>query len=679
MQKRHNFILFTILAAVAVAVLAWGCSASHSDTNPGFGGSGGSGSANGPSSGTGEGGCLLNCETTSSTGGGGNNPGGVIVIAPANPSIVVQNGMIPTVALKATLGNLDVTAQVVWTYERPDVGDVKASAFTPTGLVGGTGKLTANLAKATGATTVSVVIKKVVNTGGLSDAQIMALDNAADPDPNGGLNIVYPLPETVFPLGVLAPEVQWNSANPGDFYKLAFSEKYYQYSEYFNTPSPARHTVAEDDWKSIENSGTGAQSDPVMMSLSRFSGGKAYKPDQMALHVAQGRLHGSVYYWELPDQCGNGNGRVLRIKPDSPNVDEFYSPGQCYGCHTVSRDGKTMAATFDNGVPFPQKTIDLSADPAQLGPLQNGLGGTFMAFNDKGDKLLASNDSASNPSGSVLRIADSTNGNILNPNALGTGCGEPAWSPDGKKIAGICNLGGGGWIFDATQGDLTIADVAADGVSVSNTKVIVPKGGGSGRPAYPSFSPGSEWLAFGRPTAGSRSTGNGDLWLASTDGANVKQLAAASNGNQSYNPVFAPLRAGGFFWLVYISRRDYGNEMVGANRQQLWVTAIDDPPSAGDPSHPPFYMRGQEMCGKSENAYYALDPCKAVGADCLSGVDCCNGQCVKDPNTNKYVCGDPPPPGQCSGDGNACKVDADCCNSPTVACIDGFCQVPPPK
>ncbi len=58
---------------------------------------------------------------------------------------------------------------------------------------------------------------------------------------------------------------------------------------------------------------------------------------------------------------------------------------------------------------------------------------------------------------------------------------------------------------------------------------------------------------------------------------------------------------------------------------RLWR---DDPPTSSDPSHPPFYMRGQEMCGRSENAYYALDPCKASGGSCTSGVDCCGGQCI---------------------------------------------------
>jgi len=288
----------------------------------------------------------------------------------------------------------------------------------------------------------------------------------------------------------------------------------------------------------------------------------------------------------------------------------------------------------------------------------------------------------SNDGGSVdqLRIIDSVTSAVLNPNALGDHCAEPAWSPDGKHIAAICGVSSPGWAFDSFSGNLVLADVAADGFTVSNQQTIVPQGA-PGRPAYPSFTPGSEWIAFGRPTYGSRSIENGTLWLTDLTGAQTKQLTNLGSDNtgldnRSFNPVFAPLRAGGYFWLVFISRRDYGNRLVGANRQQLWVGAITDPPTDADPSQRAFYLRGQEDCGKSENAYFALEPCKQIGEPCTSGVDCCEGTCIKDPTTMEYVCGAPE---ECAQDGNACVTTADCCDAPVSTCVDGFCQKPPPE
>ena len=140
------------------------------------------------------------------------------------------------------------------------------------------------------------------------------------------------------------------------------------------------------------------------------------------------------------------------------------------------------------------------------------LRGTFSAFNDKGDRIIVSNDDASGVN-RLLTIVDANTGGALAGNVMGTGCGEPAWSPDGTKLAAICGLGPGGWIFDSYQGHLATADVAADGFTVSNVQAIVPQGGEPGRSAYPSFAPGSELIAYGRPTQGSRSTGDGTLWL----------------------------------------------------------------------------------------------------------------------------------------------------------------------
>ncbi|MEZ4306548.1 MAG: hypothetical protein R3F14_00660 [Polyangiaceae bacterium] len=686
MRKLGTILLLAMLAFWGA--VAAGCGATNTGDSAGSAGSttAGAGGTGGTTGQGGEAGCgFLDCTTSAGVGG---DITGQIVLDPQNPVVTITNGNILTIPFTAKFNNVDVTDKVVWVFDKPEVGDIDVNAsFVPTGIVGGQGNLKAQYSNAEGSTTVTVFIKKTVNAGGIPQNVIDALDA-----PSGGadaaLSIAYPYPKTHFPLGVLSPEIQWFGGNPGDTFKLRVTEKYYDYTEYFTTSPPGRHIIPQVDWDAIEKAGSGVNSDPVTVALNRYSNGTAFQPELNTWHIAQGKLKGNIYYWELPGNCNNGNfnGRILRIKPDAEQVDEFFFPGVCWGCHTVSRDGTRMMATLESGSPFPQITIDLTQEPGVYGEIKypgTPIGGTFSAYNDKGDKAIVSNDGAGN--NERLRIVDTASGATLNDNALGNGCGEPAWSPTGKKLAAICGMGAGGWQFDAYQGYLTTADVADDGITVSNITTLVPQAGGQGRPAYPSFSPGGDYIAFGRPTAGSRTTGDGDLWIVDTNnGAEVKKLAIASSDNRSFNPVFSPLRAGGFYWLVFVSRRDYGNRLIGANRQQLWITAVDDPPTAGDPSHPPFYVRGQEDCGLSENAYFALPPCKKNGDSCESGVDCCNGQCVKDPNSGMYVCGDPPPPGECVEDGNACEADADCCNfvpenpSGSSQCVDGFCTPPVP-
>jgi len=667
------------LATFGVAIIVFGCGGggSPNDAESAFKGTTGSGTggSGGGSVLSGEGGCLFDCsgptEPTKQK----------LVLTPPNPTLTALGGNLQTQSFKVeTQDGLDVTPSVTWVYDRPDIGDMAGATFSPTGVVGGVGTLKARFQNLEAETTVTVDVETETNVAGLDATQKAAFDAPSGPDPS--IEILYPYNETVFPLGVLAPELQWNGANVGDIYRLRISEKHLKHVVYFKAGAPARHLLDQKDWEHIAASGTGSKSDPVTVELSRLSSGVAYAPVMQTWHVAQGKVRGVVYYWELPDACGgNPSGRILKIKPDSATPEEFFQPGACWGCHTVSRDGKTMMATVDAFGPFPQVTLDLTKTPVGYGTITQtkGLRGTFGAFNATGDKLLLSDDYVQTPNANkLLRVVDAATGEIKNANAMGAGCLEPAWSPDGKTVAAICGATGNKWGFDSPGGDLSVGSVAADGITIENVKTIVPQAGGQGRPAYPSFTSDSAYIAFGRPTNGSRSSMDGTLWLVKPDGSEAKKLAAAGSDNQSFNPVFAPQRAGGYYWLVFISRRDYGNTLVNTNRQQLWMTAIDDPPSAADPSHPPFYMRGQEGCGKSENAYMAKEPCKPKGEGCVTGADCCEGQCLKDPTTNQYVCGDPPPPGTCSASGNACLSQADCCN-PMDECIDGYCLPKPPK
>lgn len=676
MRKRFAYLGF--VSTLAAGFAAYGCSGviDRANFTGGAGGEGNWGNTGGNAGNGGEGGCFFNC-----SGGGGSNPNvQQLIITPTDPVLNVIDANIPTQGFTVkTQNGTDVTASVQWVYERPDIGDMAAGAtFTPTGKVGGVGTLTAKFQMSEASTKVTVLVKTTSNSAGIGPAEMAAFDNptlGAEPG-----TIVYPYNETVFPLGVLAPEVQINNAQNA-VYRMKVKEKYLEYVSYFSATAPVRYLMEQAAWENIGASGSGSISDPLTVEISHLQGGQAYSPLTQTWHIAQGKVRGAVYYWELPDACGGAaDGKILKIKPDSATPEEFFSPGKCWGCHTVSRDGRTMMANVDPPFPFPQVTIDLTQMPAQYGSLTeaNGLTGTFGAFNNDGTKLILSNDqSGVNNANKVLRIVDAANGSVLNGNAMGNGCLEPAWSPDGKKLAAICGASTSNWGFDSPSGNLVTADVAPDGFTTSNNQTIVSQAGGQGRPAYPSFTSDSAYIAYGRPTSGSRSTGQGNLWLVGTDGSNPKLLNAASNDNASFNPVFAPQRAGGYYWLVFISRRDYGNSLVGANRQQLWMTAIDDPPTAADPSHPPFYMRGQEACGKSENAYMAKEPCKENGESCVTGADCCGGQCVNN-GSGVYVCGEPPPPGTCSQIGNSCTTAADCCDA-GVQCLDGFCQFPVPK
>ena len=60
-----------------------------------------------------------------------------------------------------------------------------------------------------------------------------------------------------------------------------------------------------------------------------------------------------------------------------------------------------------------------------------------------------------------------------------------------------------------------------------------------------------------------------------------------------------------------------------------WIcSAIDLNLTPGkDPSHPAFYLDGQEALAGNMRAFWVLDPCAPQGGGCASGDECCSGYC----------------------------------------------------
>ena len=174
----------------------------------------------------------------------------------------------------------------------------------------------------------------------------------------------------------------------------------------------------------------------------------------------------------------------------------------------------------------------------------------------------------------------------------------------------------------------------------------------------------------------------------------------------NYEPTVLPVAVGGYYWVVFTSRRAYGNFIwhgkgsvtdtdtgdlpfdnttdqgkIKGYRKKLWVAAIDINGQAGlDISHPAFLLEGQETEAGNMRGFWALDPCKADGAGCEGGDECCNGFCRATDDGDggtKNAC--VAPPTGCANDNEKWTVSADCCTSPTgTSCINGFCAAPTP-
>jgi hypothetical protein len=262
-------------------------------------------------------------------------------------------------------------------------------------------------------------------------------------------------------------------------------------------------------------------------------------------------------------------------------------------------------------------------------------------------------------------------------------------------------------------------DGKASPPAFSNLKDVVTGAGAGKAVAWPTFLPDSKAVLFHQGDSLDSDTFQGDfsplgpqyaeLQLVELDSKTVKPLNAlngrdasgqsylpygdAAEGRQNYEPSVLPVPVGGYYWVLFTSRRTYGNtisptsndppgndpfgsENAPSARKKIWIAAIDiEHAGKTDPSHPAFFLPGQELRTANMRAFAALAPCKADNASCETGADCCGGYCRE---TSRAADGTPvlacvpPPMNTCSEHQEPCKAATDCCN-PADQCIANRC------
>jgi hypothetical protein len=164
--------------------------------------------------------------------------------------------------------------------------------------------------------------------------------------------------------------------------------------------------------------------------------------------------------------------------------------------------------------------------------------------------------------------------------------------------------------------------------------------------------------------------------------------------NLNYEPTVNPVASGGYAWVVFTSRRMYGNEAVippfcsdprgvdlvqNITTKKLWVAALDLSAQPGtDSSHLAFYLPAQELLAGNARGFCVLDPCKPDGDTCSTGDQCCSGYCEPNGRGGALICSNTPPNNNCSQPQEKCTTAGDCCDK-TRLCINGFCAQKPPQ
>jgi len=610
-----------------------------------------------------------------------------IAIDPPTASLTVESGAAVKQPFKAIATFADNTTQelttgVSWTATNLQVGNVAPNGeYTTTGNLGGVVTVNASFQGQKAKASLSVKLHLVENPSSVPAGIVAQLKAATTKD--AAVQWAYPYDGTVFPRGLAAPKLMWNNGGAADTYYVHVTSATFDLEAFTTVPPPSRYSFTPATWQKFVESSSGA----AELTVARHTGTAATIAVQHKWTIAPASMRGTIYYW------ANNVGRVMRIKPGAAAPDDFSAgtfgalpASSCtMTCHTVSADGSTLVSGGDTlGGSYDLLTNKPIFDTGgEAGSAQKRIWSN-PALSPNGKYLVQNASPLPGPPGAMDGLWNTANGTrVPGSNLDGVKMGMPNFAPDGSKIAYVGVTGGN---VDA----LTVVDFDMKTVKAGASKLLVTKGAGAGI-AWPSITPDAKWVIYHRGPLDTRD-GLADLFLASTITPNQEIRLAKLNGDgypfaagardlsYNYEPTFAPVPSGGFFWVVFTSRRTYGNQLVGNKDQvkQLWVAAIDLNPAPGaDPSHPAFLLEGQDQASVNMRGFWALDPCKGDGQGCASGTECCGGYCDGKGADGGLVCASS---GACSQDGDHCETTADCCNAPTgTTCINKVCAEPGPK
>ncbi|MEI9937107.1 MAG: PA14 domain-containing protein [Pseudomonadota bacterium] len=246
----------------------------------------------------------------------------------------------------------------VWTLDRLDIATIddtgKVTMISP---VAGPITVTAYLGQlsASGVLNVKVAIadNSAAPTG--SVAQFDLAPAGADP----GV-VLYPYDQTVLPIGLRAPVVQWDpQASPASAVRVSVSypatgASIFDWSAIMPESNPARATISTQIWKYFEQT---AKGQAARLSVQRIIGGQPKLAMTRTINFSTTPVRGKIYYTQYHR---NGDQNEMVADPGSEDAARpaFGTADGCPVCHTISANGKVFATSsrvgyYDNNLSSP--------------------------------------------------------------------------------------------------------------------------------------------------------------------------------------------------------------------------------------------------------------------------------------------------------------------------------------
>ncbi len=458
------------------------------------------------------------------------------------------------------------------------------------------------------------------------------------------------------------------------------------------------HSLSADGAKLITNGGVGGSHSVVVNTSKRYDVSGGVAPSPPVLDV----FSGNQFTW--------GGSRT---------------DGSLYMTHGGGADPEFLAPTapsklFNPSTPGTAKTVagwpnDVQAVTPRFSP-----DGAKLAFGFWGGSALSKAPSgtlSSDTSGKSLVVTDfgcntGCTGAFAMSNARNVTpgfteqVGWPSFVPDGSAViyqrqivpstAYINHDPSTINSINGAQADLWISSVPANATTTVIPTKLNALNGLNPPPLVTSYLPTTSRTVSPPPPFHS---GNLDIPFSQADNCSNTSTAHSVYDTQlNYLPTSNPTEAGGVNWVLFTSRRMYGN-LAYANpwdaestepctsglipTKKLWVAAIDKTwtPGSTEPSHPAFYLPGQELAAKNSAAEWVNSPCAPVGTTCNTADDCCAGTGPIPTTTCKITTAPSTKTcqnitGACVASGGVCNMagaPGDCCTGLTCPAVGGTC------
>lgn len=619
-------------------------------------------------------------------------------IDPPLAELLSTNGSTPTQSFVAIVTYSDGTEAPArgpsFDIDVVSLGDLDGASglFTASGRIGGAAIVSVSVPDSQGGpdhiahAMLRVRLEAVLVPDEITDAPTRFAAATEVDDLPRSATVVYPLGGVVFPQNVYPADIQWLNSAAGDIFRIRLEKPHAVATAYIPHDGYAHWLVDPQVWTAI------AQTDPDMPATLRVdrldaASGEVVRGGPISMTFARAALTGSVYYWDIEagriQRIDDGSGTNVSFMPNPPAAPA--DGARCVGCHSVSNSGRFMAGRLgggeNQGAIF-DLTTDLSGYPAPtLWPIDPSTQRWwFSSWSPDDLRLIVSLEDTR--SERRLAFMDPFTGALVPSTGTSPSGTQPAWAPDGTRIAYVTNTNDWGGMF--TRGDLALVDITAPDTMgaplVIHDGTTLPEGQAD---SYPTWSPDSSTLAFAHGTGARSERDTSSLYLMFTDGSVTHLTHASSAERLDYQPRFSPFVGGGYHWLSFLSRRVYGNPQIGnstrpaGRRQQIWVTAIRAGASPGeDASSVPYWLPGQNPRSANISAFWAPRPCRPDGESCSVGSECCGGDCRPPADGGAPVCS-PPPAERCRTSGETCNATADCCEGMNLSCISRVCVEAP--